>query len=101
MTVSSQVAWTQIWYITQHANDDLSLKGIKACIGINCLVSFCSLLCTLPPSLSSLSPQASLVRPEMLLLMASLDMEDSCWEQRLRTGRWVGMAGGQGQGDVL
>ena len=26
------------------------------------------------------------MRPEMLLLMVSLDMEDSCWEQRLRTG---------------
>ena len=30
--------------------------------------------------------QASLVRHEMMLLTASLEMEDSCWEQRLRTG---------------
>lgn len=58
----------------------------------------------------------------MLLLMASLDMEDSCWEQRLRTGegrdregeiwreRWVGKRerrgedeweGERGGGDIL
>ena len=30
--------------------------------------------------------QASMVRPEILLLTTSLRMEDSCWEQRLKTG---------------
>ena len=41
---------------------------------------------------------ASSVRPEILLLSDSLRMEDSCWEQRLRTGRWVVVVGGGGGG---
>ena len=30
---------------------------------------------------------ASAIHPEMLLLTACLEMEDSCWEQRLRAGK--------------
>ena len=32
---------------------------------------------------------ASAVHPEMLLLTACLEMEDSCWEQRLRAGMFI------------
>ena len=30
-----------------------------------------------------------MVRPEILLLTTSLSMEDSCWEQRLKTGTYT------------
>ena len=32
---------------------------------------------------------ASAIHPEMLLLTACLEMEDSCWEQRLRAGTYI------------
>ena len=32
---------------------------------------------------------ASAIHPEMLLLTACLEMEDSCWEQRLRAGTFL------------
>ena len=32
---------------------------------------------------------ASAIHPEMLLLTACLEMEDSCWEQRLRAGTFI------------
>jgi len=32
---------------------------------------------------------ASAIHPEMLLLTACLEMEDSCWEQRLRAGIYL------------
>ena len=32
---------------------------------------------------------ASAIHPEMLLLTACLEMEDSCWEQRLRAGMFI------------
>ena len=35
---------------------------------------------------SCMTLQASMVRPEILLLTTSLSMEDTCWEQRLKTG---------------
>ena len=35
------------------------------------------------------------MRPELLLLSSSLDMEDCCWEQRMRTGE-RGMVNGRG-----
>ena len=42
--------------------------------------------------------QVAAVRPEIMLLAASLDMEDSCWEERLRTG--VMFFGGRGLTEV-
>lgn len=47
-----------------------------------------------------LSLQASAVRPELLLLSSSLDMEDCCWEQRMRTGERVMVNGCEDKGEV-
>ena len=41
---------------------------------------------------------ASAIHPEMLLLTACLEMEDSCWEQRLRAGTVVLYSSGRNKG---
>ena len=43
---------------------------------------------------------ASVVRPEIMLLTDSLKMEDSCWEQRLRTGQFMEAVASWGRGGV-